>query len=51
MHSLKTKLVLTISILIVVLFTLASGLFIAEKQKELTNDIYVNARSFAELTA
>jgi len=51
MHSLKTKLVLTISILIVVLFTLASGLFISEKQKELTNDIYVNARSFAELTA
>lgn len=51
MHSLKTKLVLTISILIVVLFTLASGLFISEKQRELTNDIYVNARSFAELTA
>jgi serine phosphatase RsbU (regulator of sigma subunit) len=51
MHSLKTKLVLTISLLVVVLFTLSTGLFLGEKQKELTNDIYVNARSFGELTA
>ncbi len=51
MHSLKTKLVVTISLLIVILFSLAAWLFINEKSTELTYDIFKNARSFAELTA
>ncbi len=51
MHSLKTKLVLTISALVVVLFILTAALFLGEKSKELTRDIYDQARSFAELTA
>ncbi|MFC1748491.1 SpoIIE family protein phosphatase [Pseudomonadota bacterium] len=51
MHSLRTKLVLTISALIVVLFGLASWLFIGDKQTELTEDIFKQARAFGELTA
>jgi hypothetical protein len=51
MHSLKSKLVVTISLLIVVLFALASALFVNEKQKEFTQDIFKNASSFGELTA
>ncbi|HLG25526.1 MAG TPA: PP2C family protein-serine/threonine phosphatase [Candidatus Gracilibacteria bacterium] len=51
MNSLKTKLILAISVLIFVLFGVASFLFLAEKQRELTQDIFVNGRSFAELTA
>ena len=50
-NSLKTKLVLSISILIVILFTLTAFLFISEKSKELTQDIFTNAKTFAELTA
>lgn len=51
MKSLKTKLVLGISLFVFVLFAIVSFLFLSEKQRELTNDIFVNARSFAELTA
>jgi len=51
MKSLKTKLVIAISVLIIILFSLTAVLFVSEKQKEFTNDIFVNARSFAELTA
>lgn len=51
MKSLKIKLVMTISLLIVVLFTLSTYLLINEKSKELTQDIFTNARSFAELTS
>lgn len=51
MHSLKTKLVVTITLLIIILFGLTAVLFVGEKQRELTQDIYLNARSFAELTA
>lgn len=51
MHSLKTKLIISISALIVVLFALTAVLFIGEKQRELTRDIFTEARSFAELTA
>jgi serine phosphatase RsbU (regulator of sigma subunit) len=51
MHSLRSKLVVTISVLIIVLFGLASWLLIGEKEQELTEDIYNQARAFAELTA
>lgn len=37
--------------LIIILFGISAGLFLGEKQRELTEDIFVNARSFAELTA
>lgn len=51
MNSLKTKLILAISVLILLLFGITVALFLGEKQRELTEDIFVNARSFAELTA
>lgn len=51
MNSLKTKLILAISVLILILFGVTVALFLGEKQRELTEDIFVNARSFAELTA
>lgn len=51
MRSLKTKLVITICLLIIVLFGLTAYLFVREKSRELTGDIFANSRSFAELTA
>lgn len=51
MKSIKTKLILAISALIILLFSTATVLFVREKQKELTNDIFTGVRSFAELTA
>ncbi len=50
-HSIKTKLVLTISALIIVLLSAAAIVLVGEKQKELTKDIFDRAHSFAELTA
>ncbi|MFO0780536.1 MAG: SpoIIE family protein phosphatase [Candidatus Gracilibacteria bacterium] len=51
LHSIKTKLVLTISALIVVMLSAAAFVLIGEKQRELTKDIFDKGRSFAELTA
>ena len=51
MHSLKTKLVVAISFFVLILFGLNTFLFLGEKQKELTQDIFDNARSYASLTA
>jgi len=51
MKSIKTKLVLVISGLIIVLFSLVTFIFINQKSNELANNIYVVARNFAELTA
>ncbi|MBA4336850.1 hypothetical protein C0416_03700 [bacterium] len=51
MYSIKTKLVAVITLLIVGLFSAAAFLLIREKQKELTSDIYFQARSFGELTS
>lgn len=51
MYSIKTKLVAIITLLIVGLFTLAAVLLIYEKQKELTQDIFFESRTFGELTA
>jgi len=50
LHSIKTKLILTISALIIVLLAAAAFVLIGEKQRELTKDIYERSRSFAELT-
>ena len=50
-NSIKTKLILTISAVIIVLLLAASFVLIREKQRELTNDIFDRARSFSELTA
>lgn len=51
MRSLKLKLVLAISAFVLVLFGITTFLFLGEQQKELTQDIFDNARSYAELTA
>jgi serine phosphatase RsbU (regulator of sigma subunit) len=51
MKSLKSKLILGISIFIIVLFSITAFLQVQEKQKELINDIFIRSRSFAELTA
>lgn len=51
MYSIKTKLVAVITLLIIGLFSAAAFLLIREKQKELTQDIYFQARSFGELTS
>lgn len=50
LHSLKSKLILGISVFVVLLLTVSAFLQVQEKQKELINDIAVRARSFAELT-
>ncbi|OGJ42087.1 hypothetical protein A3B60_03265 [Candidatus Peregrinibacteria bacterium RIFCSPLOWO2_01_FULL_39_12] len=49
--TIRSKLVLAISILVMVLFTTSAFLFVNEKKKELSNDIYVNSLAFSRLTA
>ncbi len=49
--SVKSKLILGISLFIIVLFTITAFLQVREKEKELVNDILVRSRSFAELTS
>lgn len=51
MYSIRVKLVLGISALIVILFTITAFLLINEKEREISHDIYTKARSFSELTA
>ena len=51
MRSIKLKLVIVVSILVLFILSIASFLFVTEKKLELTRDIYVDARSFAEMTA
>lgn len=51
MKTLRGKLVLGISIFIVVLFSISAFLQVREKEKELINDIFIESRSFAELTS
>lgn len=51
MRSIKTKLILAVSILIVGLLGLTSVLLINEKIAELESDIYLKARTFAELVS
>ena len=49
--SIKNKMVLAISSLIIVLFSLVAALFISEKKTELSHDIYLNSLAFSKLTA
>jgi serine phosphatase RsbU (regulator of sigma subunit) len=49
MRSLKTKFITTITLLIVIVVTVTSGVLIQQKRAELQEDIYTTARSFAEL--
>jgi len=49
--SIRVKLVIAISLLIIVLFSIAGMLFINEKKVELADDIYANALAFSRLTA
>ncbi|MBI4975712.1 SpoIIE family protein phosphatase [Candidatus Peregrinibacteria bacterium] len=49
--SIRSKLILAISLLIVVVFMFAAWLFINEKKTEMADDIYLNTLSFAKLTA
>lgn len=51
LKSLKSKLILGISVFIVLLLTVAAFMQVREKERELVNDIFVRARSFAELTS
>lgn len=51
MHSLKVKLVATITLLIIILFIISTWLFLREKTTEMTLDIFTNARSYAQLTS
>lgn len=51
LKSLKSKLILGISIFIIVLLTIVAFIQIHEKEKELINDIFNRSRSFAELTS
>lgn len=51
MRSIKTKLILAFSVLVIFLFSATAFLLIDEKKEELSHDIYKNARSFSELTA
>ncbi len=47
----RSKLIMAISTLMVVVFSLAAYLFISEKRVEMADDIYGNSLSFARLTS
>lgn len=49
--SIRSKLIAILSIIVVILMATTAGFLVNEKRKELTRDIYVNSRRFAELTA
>ncbi len=51
MKSIKSKLILAISILIIALLAATAIVFVNEKRQEFTHDVYTNATAFAELTA
>src|SRR3989338_4734335 len=50
MRSIKTKPIVGLSALIIFLFSVTAFLLIDEKERELTHDIYIQARNFSELT-
>jgi len=51
MKSLKAKFSVVITVLIIVVIAATAGTLIFQEKTEIENDIYVNARSFGELTA
>ncbi len=50
-HSIRTKLIAILSVFVVILMASTAAFLMNQKKEELTHDIYVNARNFAELTA
>ncbi len=50
-HSIRTKLIVVVSMLVVVLMSVTAWILMTQKKDELTRDIYTNTRTFAELTA
>lgn len=50
-HSLKTKLIIGMTLLLVLAFGVAATLLIKQKTRELSEDIYREVRSFSDLTA
>ncbi|MBT3704912.1 SpoIIE family protein phosphatase [Candidatus Peregrinibacteria bacterium] len=51
LYSIKTKMILAITALMVSVFLMISFLFISEKKVELADDVFVGVKAFAELTA
>lgn len=49
--TIRSKLILAISLMMVVLFSLVAILFINEKKVEIADDIYVNSLAFSKLTS
>lgn len=49
--TIRSKLIIAISILMVMIFAMAASLFVNEKKKEFAQDIYLNMLAFAKLTA
>ncbi|MBI5754870.1 SpoIIE family protein phosphatase [Candidatus Peregrinibacteria bacterium] len=49
--SIKTKLIIVVTALVLFILTVTASLLISEKKMELTHDIFLRARSFSELTA
>lgn len=49
--SIRNKLIMAISLLMVVIFSIAAYLFISEKKVEMAEEIYGNTRTFARLSA
>ncbi len=49
--SIRSKLIILISLLVIVLFSLAAMLFINEKKEEMAEDIFVNSLAFSKLSA
>jgi len=49
--TIRSKLIIAISTLMVVLFAVAASLFVNEKKKEFAQDIYLNMLAFGRLTA
>lgn len=49
--TIRSKLILTISLLMVVVFMIAANLFINEKKMQMADDIYVNMKVYTKLTA
>ncbi|MFH1218388.1 MAG: PP2C family protein-serine/threonine phosphatase [Candidatus Peregrinibacteria bacterium] len=49
--TIRSKLIMAISVLMVVLFALSAVMFINEKRTEMADDIFVNSLAFSKLTA
>ncbi len=49
--TIRSKLIIAISTLMVVIFVVAASLFVNEKKKEFAQDIYLNMLAFSRLTA